>query len=65
MDKIKIKPAKMKGDDGHKTFSVRIPEELYSELNDIATKTQRSRNEIITLLLRESVSQVEIETDDK
>ena len=65
MDTIKIKPAKMKGEDGHKTFSIRIPDELYLELNDISIKTKRSRNEIITLLLQKAVSIVEIDTESQ
>ena len=55
MEKIKITTVKLKGDDGFKTFSVRLPNELYTELTDIADKTNRSRNEIITILLKAAV----------
>ncbi len=46
---IEIKPPK--GDDGHRVFSIRIKEELCSRLDDLAAKTERSRNELIGILL--------------
>lgn len=56
MDKIKIPKKKLKGEDGHKVFSIRIPDELYNELNDLTNKTELSRNEVITILLREALN---------
>lgn len=61
MEKIKITTVKLKGDDGFKTFSVRLSNELYAELTDIADRTNRSRNEIITILLKAAVENVEID----
>ena len=29
--KIKIPKKKLKGEDGHKTFSIRVPDDLYEE----------------------------------
>jgi len=44
---ILSKKDRQKGYDGYRTFSVRIKEELVSELDDLAIKTNRSRNELI------------------
>ena len=43
---IKKSPAK-KGEDGYKIFSIRIKEELASQIDAIASETGRSRNELI------------------
>ena len=42
---------KLKGDDGHKTFSIRIKDETVARLDEIARKTNRSRNDLINMLL--------------
>ncbi len=52
---------KEKGELGHKIISVRIKEELLDQIDSIAAKTNRSRNEIINLLLIEAVEIVCIE----
>ena len=46
-----IHPKRMKGDDGYKTFSVRLNEELVCQLEALAAQTGHSRNELIGLLL--------------
>lgn len=48
-----------RGEDGYKSFTVRVPEELEEELSDIAYQTYRSRNDVITLLLIEALKHVE------
>lgn len=58
---IKIPKKKLKGEDGHKTFSVRVPDELYNDLNDFVNKTELSRNEVITIFLKEALSIAVIE----
>lgn len=42
-----LRPKHAKGEDGYKTFSIRIKEELVEQINDIAAKTGYSRNELI------------------
>lgn len=42
---------KLKGEDGHKTFSVRIRSETAARIDALAVKTGRSRNELIGILL--------------
>lgn len=59
MDKIKIPKRKIRGEDGHKMYSLRIPDELAEEIDEIVSKTELSRNEVLNILLREAVKQVE------
>lgn len=42
---------KLKGDDGYKTFSIRIKEETVLRLDELSKETNRSRNELINTLL--------------
>lgn len=57
---IKRKSA-LKGDDGHKIISVRMRDELVARLDALSAKTDRSRNEIINLLLEAAVDIVKVE----
>lgn len=50
-DKLIINKKKLKGEDGYKTFSVRIKEETVIKLNKLSKETNRSRNELINILL--------------
>ena len=53
---------KKRGEDGNKIISVRIKEDILKELDRIATESNYSRNELINLLLKHGVENVEIET---
>ena len=50
-----IKKKRPKGEDGYKTFSIRIKEELVFEIDELSSKTGRSRNELIGILLQYSI----------
>ena len=50
-----------KTDGGYKIISVRMKNELVEKLDAISAETNRSRNEIINLLLISSLESVEIE----
>ena len=50
-DKLIINKKTLKGEDGYKTFSIRIKEETVSTLNRLSDETNRSRNELINILL--------------
>ena len=50
-----------RGDDGHKIISVRMKDELLEKLEDLSAKTNRSRNELINLLLESALTIVKIE----
>lgn len=61
-EEIKIaKKVQKKGDDGHKIVSVRMKDELIARLDELSAKTNRSRNELINLLLESAVEIVKIE----
>lgn len=50
-----------KGDDGYRIVSVRMKETLLGRLDELSTKSNRSRNELINLLLEAAVDIVRIE----
>ena len=50
-DKLIINKRNLKGEDGYKIFSVRIKEETVAKLNKLSQETNRSRNELINILL--------------
>ena len=58
--KIKKKTAK-RGDDGYKIVSVRMKDELIDKLDRLSGDTNRSRNELINILLEAAVEIVKIE----
>ena len=60
-EEIKIKKKVPKrGDDGYKIVSVRMKDELIEKLDRLSADTNRSRNELINLLLEASVDIVKI-----
>ena len=59
---IKItKKAVRRDDDGYKVVSVRMKEEMIERLDDLSAKTNRSRNELINLLLDAAMEIVKVE----
>lgn len=42
-----LRPKKMRGEDGYKTFSIRVKNETVERINEIAQQTGYSRNELI------------------
>ncbi len=60
-DKLIIKPKKFKGQDGYKTFSIRVKEELVEDIDLISVKTGRSRNELIGIFLEYAIKHCKIE----
>ena len=61
-EEIKIKKKTMKhGDDGYKIVSVRMKDELIERLDNLSNITNRSRNELINLLLTAALDIVKIE----
>ena len=59
-DRLIIQPKRPKGEDGYRTFSVRIKEELVSRLEELSAKSGHSRNELIALLLEYGLDHCEI-----
>ena len=52
---------KLKGDDGHKVFSIRIKEETVERLDEISKKSNRSRNDLINMLLDFAMKYCEVQ----
>ena len=50
-EKLIINKKPMKGEDGYKTFSIRIKDETVQNLERLSQETNRSRNELINILL--------------
>ena len=53
---------KRKYDDGNRVISIRIPEEILAQLDALARESNRSRNEIINLILDHGIRNTEIES---
>ncbi len=51
---------KKRGEDGNKIISVRIREETLSEIDKIAKASNYSRNELINLMLKYGIENIEI-----
>ncbi len=60
-DKLIIKPKKMRGNDGYKTFSIRIKEELVENIDSISARTGHSRNELIGIFLEYATQNCKVE----
>lgn len=60
MAKVTIKINK-KGDDGYRVISVRLKEETLQKIDNLSAQSNRSRNEIINILLENSVEEAEVE----
>lgn len=60
-EKLKIsKRNNIKGEDGYKVFSIRVKDSTVSELDAISEKTNRSRNELINMMLEFAIKNCEI-----
>ncbi len=59
-EKLIINKKPLKGEDGYKTFSIRIKDETVNNLDMIAKETNRSRNELINILLDYAIDNCEV-----
>jgi len=55
-----VKKETAKGEDGYKVFSVRIKEKTVCALDRFACESNRSRNELINILLEYGVTHYEV-----
>lgn len=60
-DQLRIKA---RGEDGYRTFTIRIRDRTFQGIEDVASKTGRSRNELIGLMLDYALPRIKIESDD-
>ena len=56
------KKENMRGEDGYKVFSIRVKDETVTALDEIALKTERSRNELVNIFLEYAIKNVETDT---
>ena len=59
-DKIFIKKKELQGEDGYKVLSIRIKIEMAERLNILAGDANRSRNEVVNILLDYGISNCEV-----
>lgn len=59
-EKLIINKKALKGEDGYKTFSIRIKDETVAKLDMLAMQTNRSRNELINILLDYAIENSEV-----
>ena len=59
-EKLIINKKSLKGEDGYKTFSIRIKDETVANLDKLSEQTNRSRNELINLLLDYALKNCEV-----
>jgi len=52
---------KKRGEDGNRVISVRIKEEILAALDQLAAETNYSRNELINIILKHGLENIEIE----
>lgn len=59
-EKLIINKKSLKGEDGYKTFSIRIKDITVDNLDNLAKATNRSRNELINILLDYAIENSEV-----
>ena len=52
---------KKRGEDGNRIITVRIREDTLAELDRLAAESNRSRNELINIILAHGVKNIEID----
>ena len=61
---LEIKPKKLRGEDGHRTISLRLPNDMYDEIEKISQKTGHKKNSIIRMLLKYALKNYAITVDE-
>lgn len=59
-EKLIISKKSLKGEDGYKTFSIRIKDDTVIKLDTLSKESNRSRNELINILLDFAIENCEI-----
>ena len=59
-EKLIINKKTLKGEDGYKTFSIRIKDSTVTKLDNLSKETNRSRNELINILIDYAIDNCEI-----
>ena len=59
-EKLIISKKSLKGEDGYKTFSIRIKDDTVNKLDTLSKESNRSRIEVINILLDYAIENCEI-----
>lgn len=59
-EKLVINKKLLKDEDGYKTFSIRIKDETVNKLDELAKISNRSRNELINVLIDYAIENCEV-----
>ena len=59
-EKLIVNKKPLKGEDGYKTFSIRIRDKTVTDLDTLSKETNRSRNELINILLDYAIENCEV-----
>lgn len=59
-NKLIINPKPIKGEDGYRTFSIRVKDELVSRLEDVCAQSGYNRNQLISILLDYALENCEV-----
>lgn len=62
-DSLVLRPKKCKGEDGYRVFSIRVHEDTVRRLDALSARSNRSRNELIGILLDYAIDRCVIEED--
>lgn len=60
-EKLIINKKSFKGEDGYKTFSIRIKDDTVTKLDALSKETNRSRNELINILIDFAIDNCEVQ----
>lgn len=60
-DELVLRPKRVRGEDGYRTFSVRVKENTVAKLDAIASRTGHSRNELIGIFLEYAAEHCRVE----
>lgn len=60
-DELVLRPKRVRGEDGYRTFSVRVKEDTVAKLDAIASRTGHSRNELIGIFLEYAADHCRVE----
>ena len=64
-DALIVTVKRPKGEDGYKVFSVRVREEVVAQIDDIASQTGHSRNELVGTFLEFALERCIVDTPKK
>lgn len=60
-DELVLRPKRVRGEDGYRTFSVRVKEDTVAKLDAIASRTGHSLNELIGIFLEYAAEHCRVE----